>query len=49
MPPPLLQGFDPAAIDSVDELLEWLAKARYIQELEENLITRAIADVFAED
>lgn len=49
VPPPLLEEFDPDKIDSIDELLGWLAKARYIEELEADLITRAIVAAFPED
>lgn len=48
VPPSLLEQFDPESMD-IDELLGWLAKARYIQELEEDMLSRAIARVFAEE
>lgn len=32
----------------IDEFMEALAKARYIQEIEENIMARAISKVFAE-
>ena len=35
VPPPLLETFDPETIDDVDEFLGWVAKARFMQELEE--------------
>ena len=34
LPPPLLEDFDPEAMDDLGSFLEWVAKARYIQELE---------------
>ena len=48
LPPPLLEAFDPEAIDDLDEFLGWVAKARYVQELEEGVITRAIVKAFPE-
>ena len=48
IPPPLLEAFDPEAIDDIDEFLDWVAKARYIQELEEGIVTRAIVKAFPE-
>ena len=41
VPPPLLETFDPETIDDVDEFLGWVAKARFMQELEEGIVTRA--------
>jgi hypothetical protein len=49
LPPPLLEGFDPEAIDDINEFLGWIAKARVAQELEEELITRAIVKAFPEE
>lgn len=49
LPPPLLEGFDPEALCSVGEFLDWVAKARFAQELEEQLITRAIVRAFPEE
>ena len=48
LPPPLLEDFDPEAVDGLDEFLEWVAKARYIQEVEEGIIARAIVNAFPE-
>lgn len=48
LPPPLLEGFDPEKMEDFDLFLEWIAKARYIQELKEGVITRAIAKAFPE-
>ena len=48
LPPPLLEDFDPEALDGLDSFLEWVAKARYIQELEEDILTRAIVKAFPE-
>lgn len=47
LPPALLEGFNIEEID-LNEFLRYVAKARYIQELEENIVARAIADIFAE-
>jgi len=47
LPPALLEGFDFESID-FDGFLRYVAKARYIQELEEGIVARAIAAVFAE-
>ena len=38
MPPPLLEGFDPEKAE-IGEFLEYIAKARYVQELEKNIMT----------
>ncbi|GAA6386425.1 hypothetical protein I310019A7_24160 [Lawsonibacter asaccharolyticus] len=48
LPPPLLEGFDPEAISDMDEFLGYVARARVIQELEEDIVARAIAKVFPE-
>jgi len=48
LPPPLLESFDPEKIDSFDEFLDYVAKARFAQELEEDIVARAIAKVFPE-
>lgn len=48
LPPPLLEDFDPEAIDDLDVFLEWVAKARYVQELEEGIVARAIVKAFPE-
>lgn len=48
LPPALLEDFDIEAI-GLDEFLRYVAKARYIQELEERIVAQAIADVFASD
>ena len=42
LPPALLEI-------GLDEFLRYVAKARYIQELEERIVAQAIADVFASD
>jgi hypothetical protein len=47
LPPALLEGFDVETID-FEEFLGYVAKARFIQELEEGIVARAIAAVFAE-
>lgn len=48
LPPPLLEDFDPEAMEDLGSFLEWVAKARYIQELEEGILTRAIVKAFPE-
>lgn len=48
MPPPLLEKIDPEMAD-LDEFLDCLAKARVVQELEKNIVARAISEVFSED
>lgn len=48
LPPPLLEQFDPDTIDSFDEFIGWVAKARFAQELQQELITRAIVAAFPE-
>lgn len=49
LPPPLLEQFDPEAIDSIDEFLGWVAKARFIQGLEADIVTRAIVKAFNDE
>lgn len=46
--PPLLEGFDPEKAE-IGEFLGCIAKARYVQELEKNIIARAISEVFGGD
>ena len=46
LPPALLEGFDIEEI-GLDEFLRYVAKARYIQELEEGIVARAISEVFS--
>ncbi len=48
MPPPLLEKIDLETAD-LDEFLDCLAKARFVQELEERIVARAVAEVFSED
>lgn len=48
LPPPLLETFDLEAIDDIDVFLDWVAKARYVQELEKDIVARAVAEVFSE-
>ena len=48
-PPPLLEHFDPETIDDFDVLLDYLAKARFIQQLEQDIVARAISEVFSPD
>ena len=49
VPPPLLEHFDPEAIDDFGELLDYLAKARFIQRLEQDIVARAISEGFSPD
>ena len=48
VPPPLFATFAPVTIDDGDEFLGWVAKARFMQELEEGIVTRAIVRAFPE-
>ena len=48
-PPSLLERFDPEMIDDFGELLDYLAKARFIQQLEQDIVARAISEVFSSD
>ncbi len=48
LPPPLLEGFDHEAIDDLNTFLGWVARARYVQEIEEGIVTRAIVRAFPE-
>lgn len=48
LPPPLLEGFDPEKISDIGQLLDYMAKARVVQELEEDMVARAIAKAFPE-
>ena len=45
LPPPLLEGFDPEKAE-ISEFLGYIAKARYVQELEKYIVARAISEVF---
>ena len=38
VPPSLLERFDPEMIDDFGELLDYLAKARFIQQLEQDIV-----------
>ena len=48
VPPPLLEKFDPETTE-LDELLDYLAKARFIQQLEQDTVARAISEVFSSE
>lgn len=48
LPPPLLEGFDPETLD-VNEFLDYVAKARVVEELETLIVARAISDVLSSD
>ncbi|MBV1817648.1 hypothetical protein KUA25_06175 [Bacteroidales bacterium MSK.15.36] len=48
VPPFLLKGKDVGDMD-FDEFLEYLAMARYVQELEKENIMRAISEVLSEE
>ena len=47
LPPPLLEGFDPETISDIGEFLDYVAKARVVQEIEKNILARAISEVFS--
>lgn len=47
LPPACLEGFDVETMD-FEEFIGYIAKARYIEKLEENLLTRAILSAFSE-
>lgn len=47
LPPALLEEFDIEKLD-LDEFIRYIAKARYIQEIEEGILARAISEVFSE-
>lgn len=49
LPPPLLEHFDPESICDFDEFLGYVAKARIVQEMEENLIARAVSRLFSDE
>lgn len=48
LPTPLLEGFDPEKVE-IGEFLSYIAKARYVQELEKNIVARAISEVFGSE
>lgn len=48
MPPPLLEHFDPEMVCH-EEFLDYLAQARVVQELERDIIARAVSAVFSDD
>jgi len=47
VPPPLLETFDPETT-TTSTTFGWVAKARFMQELEEGIVTRAIVRAFPE-
>lgn len=47
VPLPLLERFDPETAD-MDEFFDYVAKARFLQDLERDLLTRAIRSAFSE-
>lgn len=47
LPPACLEGFDIDTI-GIEDFLRYVARARYVQELEQAIVARAIADVFAD-
>lgn len=47
VPPSLLQDVDFGAIE-IDELVTLVAKARYVEKLEVNLLCQALAEVFGD-
>jgi hypothetical protein len=48
LPPPLLEDFDPQKMDDIGHFLDYVAKARIVQEMEEDILARAIVKVFQE-
>lgn len=48
LPPALLEQFDMERLD-MDEFLWYVARARYVQELETSVVARAIAMAFSEE
>ncbi len=47
LPPPLLEDFDPEEVRDIGEFLDYVAKARVVQEMEKNILARAISEVFS--
>ena len=47
LPPPLLESFDPEELRDMGEFLDYVAKARIVQEMEKNILARAISEVFS--
>lgn len=47
LPPPLLETFDPESICDIGEFLDYVAKARVVQEMEKDILARAISEVFS--
>lgn len=47
VPSPLLEGFDPERA-GLEEFLDQLARARFLQEVEEGIVARAIVEAFSE-
>lgn len=48
LPPPLLENFDPERLDDLGVFLDYVAKARVVQELEEDILAGAIVKVLPE-
>lgn len=48
LPSPLLENFDPELLDDLGVFLDYVAKARVVQELEEDILARAIVKVLPE-
>lgn len=46
LPPALLEGFDVEKLE-LEEFFKYIAKARYIQKLEQGIVARAISEVFS--
>jgi len=44
-----LERFDPEHIGSIEEFLSYVAQARIVQEMEENLIARAVSKLFPDN
>ena len=47
LPLPLLEQFDPEAISDIGVFLDYVAKARVVQEMEKDILARAISEVFS--
>lgn len=47
LPPALLENFDLEELD-LGGFLRYVAQARYIQELEKDIVARAVSEVFSE-
>ena len=48
LPPPCLEQFKVDNMD-LDEFLRYVAKARYIEEIESGIVAKAVSEVFSEE